>query len=80
MTGNLWVGIRQRDMLQKGHYRDYKFYKSGIDVPNTNAYWANKYLPYYHDPEACGILVPLEVNSKFHDHLCTTSRGLVCEW
>ena len=80
MTSFLWVGIRQRDSLQKGKNRDYKFYESGVNVPSTNEHWENRFLPNQDFPEACGHIKLSTNNWKFHDHKCIVNLGFVCEW
>ena len=70
MISFLWVGITQRDLLQKGQFREYKFYKSGVNIPSTNEHWANRFLPSYDYPEACGHIVLSTDNWQFYDEDC----------
>ena len=79
---HLWLGIIQRDLQQRGGMRDFKFYISAIEVPSTNEYWSNRYLPEnaIHS-EGCGYIVPSDNNSKFHDKRCeNNNNGFICEW
>ena len=78
----LWLGITQRDLQQRGAERDFKFYKSFVDVPSINDYWSNRYLPPEADQsEACGYIWPSDYNSKFHDKRCEkANQGFICEW
>ena len=80
MISFLWVGITQRDLLQKGQFREYKFYKSGVNIPSTNEHWANRFLPSYDYPEACGHIVLSTDNWQFHDEDCIVNQGFICEW
>ena len=78
----LWLRIIQKDSQQRGEYRDFKFYKSGIYVPSKDDYWSNRYLPANAEhSEGCGYFVPSDVNSKFHDKRCENiNYGFICEW
>ena len=78
-SGNLWIGIVQSDLNQKGKHRDYKWARSNETIPNISAYWSNRWIPAT-DPEACGFIVPSGANSKFHDDKCIKLNKVICEW
>ena len=77
---NIWLGIVQRDPLAVGQRRDYKWKRSDVNVPNTWAIWANRYVPTEDHPEACGYFITSSINSRFHDDNCFTHLRFICEW
>ena len=81
-VNQLWLGIIQRDLQQRGTERDFKFYKSGIDIPSANEYWPNRYLPEWAEQsEGCGYIWPPDNTSRFHDKRCeNANQGFICEW
>ena len=75
-----WVGIVQRDPNELGQFRQYKWLRSDVEVPNTTHYWWNRYLPSSSYPEACGHVHLGKDNSEFHDNDCAVGAGLICEY
>ena len=80
VLGKMWVGIVQRDSSQVGQHRDYRWYKSGVDVPSTTDYWNLRDLNDPNEEEACGFIKTDASRSELRDDGCTQKRGVICEW
>ena len=74
------MGIVQRDPNQLGNVRDYKWYRSGVDIPGTKEYWKGRSVSDENRPDACGYIYPDGDVPTLYDRFCSKKLGLLCEW
>ncbi len=80
-----WLGIIERDPVQIGNRRDYKWLTSGLDIPSTDQFWENRYVSHTLTEGACGYISSYDTahEAKFYDKPCSESTiitAFICEW
>ena len=73
---SVWRGIVQSDPTAVDKFREYKWKRSNIAIPNTIAVW---YVPEAH-PESCGNFRGEKPDSHFSDESCFGRTWFLCEW
>ena len=77
---SFWTLGVQRDPNDVSQWRSYKWYWSDAEIPNSEEYWTNRYVPSGTNELACGYVNTDSGDYRLHDHSCSSHRHGLCEW
>ncbi len=75
----IWLGIVQRNLAQRGNERDYVWDSSRRDIPNNDTFWVKRSLEKTRNKQICGVIRNTP-NMGFRVKVCRWyGDGLLCE-